>query len=120
MKPPAWRRPCMHNSCSLAVPMMETKTLACCKSADTSARVTVTPFTRGSCISNRIVSLATSRITSETLARRCVFMVPQVYLERFDLMIHQLGHGMYAEGFDDLPQSGLHVVRFIANHRQAE
>src|SRR5262245_43178051 len=74
MQPAACRRPCRHSACSLAEPMIETKTLACCRSLVTSARVTVTPLTRGSFISNRIVSLATSRITSRTRARRWAFI----------------------------------------------
>src|SRR5262245_25523196 len=57
--------------------MIDTKTLACCRSPDTSARVTVTPFTRGSFSSNRMVSLATSRMTSRTRARRWVFIQGQ-------------------------------------------
>src|SRR4051812_36479128 len=54
--------------------MIDTNTLACCRSPDTSARVTVTPLTRGSRSSNRMVSLATSRIASAMRARRCVFI----------------------------------------------
>jgi cytochrome c553 len=41
--PAALRRPCMVSCCSFSVPMTETNTFACCKSPDTSARVTVTP-----------------------------------------------------------------------------
>src|SRR5271168_2557634 len=116
----------MHNSCSLGVPMTDTKILACCKSADTSARVTVTFLTRGSCNSNRMVSLATSRITSATRAKRCVFMVvPQVRTDKtvratapwaghscpawsnFHLVVEQLRHGVRAQGLHYLPQRHL-------------
>src|SRR5438552_8987293 len=64
----------MHRFCSWGEPMMDTYTLACWRSPDISARVTVTPLTRGSRSSKRMVSLATSRTTSATRARRCVFI----------------------------------------------
>src|SRR5215207_4679253 len=54
--------------------MTETNTLACCRSAETSARVTVVNLIRGSRTSNRIASLATSRMASATRARRWCFI----------------------------------------------
>src|SRR5579884_60832 len=95
--------------------MIETYTLACCKSPDTSARVTVTNFTRGSRSSNRIVSLATSRTASATRARRWVFMM--LY---FHLVIEQFRHRMPTQGRDDLLESRANVLRLVADHRHSQ
>src|SRR5262245_48730877 len=120
----------MHSFCSCSVPMIETYTLACCKSPDTSARVTVTPLTRGSRSSNRIVSLATSRITSETRASRCAFMPRSPVRRRpvafcpsaldVDLMIDELRHRVILERPDDLVEGGPYVADFIAHHRKTQ
>src|ERR1700722_18526338 len=120
----------MHSACSFGVPITDTNTLACCKSPATSARVTVTFLTRGSRNSNRIVSLATSRMTSETRARRCCFMLgpisakPQAAKDRKRLNFHFVGdqfrHGMAAQGLHDLAQRRFQMVRFVAHHRHAQ
>src|SRR5207302_9609024 len=96
----------MHRSCSLVVPMIDTYTWACCWSADTSARVTVTPLTRGSRISNRMVSAATSRMTSAPRAVRCAFMAT-LYL---DLVSQRLRDRVGAQRLDDLAQGHLEAV----------
>src|SRR4051794_37911013 len=119
--------------------MTETKILACCKSAETSARVTVTILTRGSCISNRIVSAATSRMASATRASRWVFMVGNPAQEEdqaispwprgcglgaaanrsalnFHVMVQQLRYRVAAQGGDDLLEDRPHVMGFVADH----
>src|SRR5690348_3422709 len=124
----------MHRSCSFGVPMTDTKTLACCKSPDTSARVTVTFLIRGSFSSNRIVSLATSRITSATRASRCVFMDPfapvadapgsprYIRLARLyvELVVEQLGDRVAPQGGDDLLQGATDMARLVADDGHAE
>src|SRR5579883_463085 len=115
MNPAACRRPRRVNCCCLSVPMTETYTLACCKSPDTSARVTVTNFTRGSRSSNRMVSLATSRMASATRARRWVFMVLYFHLE-----IEKFRHGMPAQGGEDLLESRANVLRLVTDHCQSQ
>src|SRR6266852_3060821 len=103
MYPEAWRNPCMVNCCSDGDPMSETKILACCKSPETSARVTVTPFTRGSRSSKRIVSLATSRTASATRARRWVFMQLGSRSNQ-QLMVEQFRHRVATQRLNDLFQ----------------
>ena len=70
MNPAALFSPCIVSCCSFSVPMTDTNTLQCWRSPDTSARVTVTPFTRGSLRSNRMALAAVSRTTSATRASR--------------------------------------------------
>src|SRR5437764_11271145 len=111
----------MQRFCSRGEPITETKTLACCRSPDTSARVTVTPLTRGSRSSKRIVSLATSRMASETRARRCIFMMvgpcrsgvpPDLH---FQLVVQKLGRRLPSQGFHDFVQRSTHVVALVAD-----
>src|SRR5579871_2984412 len=105
--------------------MTETKTLACCKSPDTSARVTVTHLTRGSRSSNRIVSLATSRTTSVTRANRYGFMA--AFLDSwwmaaasFHLVIQQFRRRMPPNFIDDTVQGGTNVAGRRAHQRDAQ
>src|SRR5947199_5906161 len=105
----------MHNCCSFGSPITDTYTLACCKSPDTSARVTVTRLTRGSRSSNRIVSLATSRTASATRASRCVFMGPSPRSD-LDLVVQQFRHRVDPEGGHDLLERGLYVTRLVTHH----
>src|SRR6516225_5057256 len=106
----------MHSSCSLGSPMTDTNTLACCKSPETSARVTVTPvvLTRGSRSSNRIVSLATSRTASATRASRWAFM------SHFHLAVDELGHRVPPQRLGDLLQGAAHVSGLGPDHRHAQ
>src|SRR4051812_42287066 len=103
----------MHSCCSFGEPIKDTKILACCKSAETSVRVTVTPLTRGSCNSNKIVSAATSRTTSATRAVRCAFMVLPSNL---DLVFQKLRHGVDAQCLGNLPQRHLDAVDLRPDH----
>src|SRR5262245_62736120 len=126
MKPAACRRPCRHRSCSFGLPITDTYTLACCRSPDTSARVTVTPLTRGSRSSNRIVWLATSRTASATRANRCVFMVRAPWgkessvLLHVEVVAHQLGHRVAPQRLDDLLQGGADMAGLVAHHRESQ
>ena len=52
--------------------MIETYTVACLKSLETSTRTTVTERTRGSATSKRIAVATTSRIASAIRKLRCV------------------------------------------------
>src|SRR5262249_33784710 len=114
INPAAWRSPCIVSSASFGEPITETYTLACCRSPETSVRVTVTFLTRGSRSSKRMVSLATSRMTSATRASRCSFMAgpPRSY---FEFVVEQLGRGVGPECLDDLAQSHLDVMRLVAD-----
>src|SRR6266545_1861391 len=124
MKPAAWRRPCMQSSCSRGEPMSETYTLACCRSPDTSVRVTVTALTRGSRNSNRMVSLATSRTTSATRASRCAFMAspPPAPLVSLDLkfVVEQFRGRVRAQRLDDLAQRPFDRVGHVTDHRKPQ
>src|SRR5205814_8067838 len=91
-------------------------TLACCRSAETSVRVTVTPLTRGSRISNRMVSAATSRMTSATRAVRWAFMAT-LYL---DLVSQKLRDRVDAQGLSDLAERHLDAVDLGADHGDAQ
>src|SRR5262245_47887824 len=115
MNPAACLRPCRHSACSLALPMIEMKTFACCRSLVTSARVTVTPLTRGSFISNRIVSVATSRITSRTRARRWAFMRCL-----FHLAADKLRDRVASERLGDALEHVAHVLAVPPNHRETQ
>src|SRR3954454_883716 len=111
----------MQRFCSRGEPITETKTFACCRSPDTSARVTVTPFTRGSRSSNRIVSLATSRIASATRARRCVFMVASSRgPSHVQLVVEQLRDRVDAERLYDLLERLPDVAVLDADHGHAQ
>src|SRR5216684_1560950 len=97
--------------------MTETNTLACCKSPETSVRVTVTPLTRGSRNSKRMVSLATSRITSATRANRCAFISQSLH---FHLVIDKLGHRMRSQRLHDFGEDGADRLGFVTYHRHAQ
>src|SRR5260370_34994156 len=128
----------MHKCCSPGVPMTDTKILACCKSPETSTRVTVTPFMRGSRNSKIIVSLATSRTTSATRARRCVFMEllehlgersrivgfhgglsPPARLIHFNRVIQHFGHWVRLQSRQHLAQDLSHMTALVADRAES-
>src|SRR5712692_10233777 len=136
MNPAAWRKPWRQSCCSPAVPMTETYTLACWRSPETSLRVTVTPFTRGSRNSKRIVSLATSRTTSATRANRWGFIsairgfTPPALLGPYrppnknnlnlELIVNQFGHRVASQRLQDLRKVFAYLAAFVAHHRQTQ
>src|SRR5262245_14531174 len=119
MNPAALRSPCRVRLWSRSEPMTETNTLACCRSAETSARVTVVNLIRGSFNSNRMASLATSRMASATRARRwCFISQPRAGSEHraqhLGLGRDELGDRVGPQGVADLFERPLdrgHLVR---------
>src|SRR5260221_10082701 len=98
---------------------------------------------RGSCNSNKIVSAATSRIASDTRARRCCFMirsrrsgtvVPGVLcnnphqslrswwglVSNFHFRIDELGNRMCLERVHDFTKRFLERMRLVADDGEAE
>src|SRR5262245_26171643 len=126
MNPAALRSPCKVRLRSRSEPMTDTYTLACCKSADTSARVTVVNLIRGSLSSNRIASLATSRMASATRASRWCFMAvnrppgSEHRAQDFRLGGHELGHRVRPQGVADLFECRLHCPGLVGHRRDAE